>query len=124
MYTLADGQCVQEKGKECGKRKDMEYKINRENGITNRGNLTRLKKLMKRAQKGETITLGFLGGSITQGVWQVSQICATLIVCILGGARRFHNQNLYISMRESEEPIRSLVWLVSRMICLVPIRIL
>ena len=44
----------------------MEYKINRENGITNRGNLTRLKKLMKRAQKGETITLGFLGGSITQ----------------------------------------------------------
>lgn len=45
----------------------MEYKINRENGITNRGNLTRLKKLMKRAQKGETITLGFLGGSITQG---------------------------------------------------------
>lgn len=45
----------------------MEFQINKENGIANRGNLDRLKKLMKRAQAGESLTLGFLGGSITQG---------------------------------------------------------
>lgn len=38
-----------------------------ENGIANRGNLARLKQLMHRAKNGEKITLGFLGGSITQG---------------------------------------------------------
>lgn len=45
----------------------MKYQVNMENGIANRGNLKRLKELMKRAQAGETLTLGFLGGSITQG---------------------------------------------------------
>ena len=45
----------------------MSYEINRENGIANRGNWSRLKKLMQRAKAGESLTLGFLGGSITQG---------------------------------------------------------
>ncbi len=35
-------------------------------GITNVGNLTRFAKAMKKAQAGEPITVGFLGGSITQ----------------------------------------------------------
>lgn len=37
------------------------------NGIVNRGNWCRIKKVMERAKAGEKITLGFLGGSITQG---------------------------------------------------------
>ena len=45
----------------------MKYQVNMENGIANRGNLDRMKKLMKRAQAGEALTIGFLGGSITQG---------------------------------------------------------
>lgn len=45
----------------------MAYKINMENALSNRGNWSRLKQLMKRAQAGEKLTLGFLGGSITQG---------------------------------------------------------
>lgn len=31
------------------------------------GDYDRLKQLMKRAECGDTITIGFLGGSITQG---------------------------------------------------------
>jgi lysophospholipase L1-like esterase len=45
----------------------MGYEIKYENGIANRGNVSRLKKVMQRAEAGEKITLGFLGGSITQG---------------------------------------------------------
>lgn len=45
----------------------MGYEINYENGISNRGNLTRIKSVMKRAMAGEKIVLGFLGGSITHG---------------------------------------------------------
>lgn len=41
--------------------------VNREAGIVNRGNLFRMKKLMKRALKGEKLVIGFIGGSITQG---------------------------------------------------------
>ncbi len=41
--------------------------IDKEAGILNRGNLTRLKGFMNRAAKGERITVGFIGGSITQG---------------------------------------------------------
>ncbi len=36
-------------------------------GICNRGNLYRLKQVMKRAVNGEELTIGFIGGSITQG---------------------------------------------------------
>ena len=45
----------------------MAVNLQPENGIVNRGNQDRIKKVMKRAQAGEKITLGFLGGSITQG---------------------------------------------------------
>lgn len=54
----------------------MKFQINMENGIANRGNLTRMKKLMKRAQAGEALTIGFLGGSITQGsLSSTPQLC-------------------------------------------------
>lgn len=43
------------------------YGIDYKDGIVNRGNLGRLKKCMERAQQGEKLTLGFIGGSITQG---------------------------------------------------------
>lgn len=45
----------------------MTYKINRDNGIAYRGNCDRMKKLMRRATAGEQLTIGFIGGSITQG---------------------------------------------------------
>lgn len=38
-----------------------------EKGIVNRGNQSRIKNVFKRALAGEKLTLGFLGGSITQG---------------------------------------------------------
>ena len=43
------------------------YEIEYERGIANRGNQARLKKVMDRAIRGEKLTIGFLGGSITQG---------------------------------------------------------
>lgn len=45
----------------------MGYEIHAENGWVNRGNLYRMKQLMKRAKAGDRMTLAFLGGSITQG---------------------------------------------------------
>lgn len=45
----------------------MNIKVNYEASVANRGNQARLKAVLKRAQKGEKLTLGFLGGSITQG---------------------------------------------------------
>lgn len=45
----------------------MGYVIRAEKGAVNRGNWYRIKECMKRAQKGESIKVGFLGGSITQG---------------------------------------------------------
>lgn len=38
-----------------------------EKAIANRGNLERLKRVMKRAEAGEKLTIGYLGGSITMG---------------------------------------------------------
>lgn len=35
--------------------------------IANRGNFERIKKAMRKAQAGDTVVLGFIGGSITQG---------------------------------------------------------
>lgn len=46
---------------------DITGNVYYENGIVNRGNLTRLSGIMKRARAGEALTIGFLGGSITQG---------------------------------------------------------
>ena len=45
----------------------MEYHIQTEKGMINRGNWNRIKKCMRRAREGKAITTGFLGGSITQG---------------------------------------------------------
>ena len=45
----------------------MGYDIHAEKGFVNRGNLYRMKELMRRARQGDRITLAFLGGSITQG---------------------------------------------------------
>ena len=45
----------------------MGYEIHVEKGWVNRGNLYRIKELMRRAEKGDRMTLAFLGGSITQG---------------------------------------------------------
>lgn len=48
-------------------RKSAGNVIDKEAGILNRGNLTRLKNFLNRAAKGERLTVGFIGGSITQG---------------------------------------------------------
>ena len=45
----------------------MKYQVNLENAIANQGNLYRLKQLMERAQKGDKLKIGFIGGSITMG---------------------------------------------------------
>lgn len=45
----------------------MGYNINFDNGMMNFGDFTRIKKAMAKALKGEPVTVGFLGGSITQG---------------------------------------------------------
>ncbi|MCM1105224.1 MAG: SGNH/GDSL hydrolase family protein [Clostridium sp.] len=45
----------------------MAYQIQTEKGLVNRGNWYRMKECMRRAEGGDRITIGFLGGSITQG---------------------------------------------------------
>ena len=45
----------------------MAYHIDFTKGFINEGNLYRIKKCMKKAQKGGRVTIAFLGGSITQG---------------------------------------------------------
>ncbi|MCD7726466.1 MAG: SGNH/GDSL hydrolase family protein [Clostridiales bacterium] len=45
----------------------MGYSIDARQGWVHRGNLYRMKELMKRAEQGDRMTLAFLGGSITQG---------------------------------------------------------
>lgn len=59
----------------------MEYQIDREKGIANVGNLERLKEVFARAERGERMTLGFLGGSITQGsLSSTPQTCYAYLV--------------------------------------------
>ena len=44
-------------------------------------NLARLKECMKRAERGEHLTLGFLGGSITEGSLSSSpEMCYAYLV--------------------------------------------
>lgn len=43
------------------------YGIDCRKGVMNKGNLYRIERVMKKAMRGEDITVGFLGGSITQG---------------------------------------------------------
>lgn len=45
----------------------MGYHVDTGAGFVYRGNLYRMKELMRRAKQGDRITLAFLGGSITQG---------------------------------------------------------
>ncbi|MDE7476492.1 MAG: SGNH/GDSL hydrolase family protein [Lachnospiraceae bacterium] len=43
------------------------YGIDCVKGVLNRGNLYRIERAMKKAMHGEAVTVGFIGGSITQG---------------------------------------------------------
>lgn len=43
------------------------YGIDLKKGVLNKGKLSRIERVMKKAMEGEDITVGFLGGSITQG---------------------------------------------------------
>lgn len=43
------------------------YEIDLKRGVANRGNLYRISCAMKKAMDGKPVTVGFLGGSITQG---------------------------------------------------------
>lgn len=45
----------------------MGYYVPAEKGFVSRGNLYRMKELMRKAEQGDRMTLAFLGGSITQG---------------------------------------------------------
>lgn len=45
----------------------LEQSINYEAGISNTGDLSRLYQFIRRAQRGESLKIAFLGGSITQG---------------------------------------------------------
>ena len=45
----------------------MVYYLERDKGMIHRGNWHRIKECMKKARQGQEITIGFLGGSITQG---------------------------------------------------------
>ncbi len=44
-----------------------EYKAMLDKSLLNRGNLNRLQKAIAKAKRGEDVTIGFIGGSITQG---------------------------------------------------------
>lgn len=55
--------------------------VNFENGMMNTGDFTRIKKAMGKAMRGEEITVGFLGGSITQGcLSSVHETCYAYLV--------------------------------------------
>lgn len=55
--------------------------INFEKGIMNLGDFTRIKNAMRKAESGESITVGFLGGSITQGcLSSVPETCYAYLV--------------------------------------------
>ncbi|MCC8105618.1 MAG: GDSL-type esterase/lipase family protein [Clostridiales bacterium] len=57
------------------------YDINREAGIVNRGNEERLKAVMRRAAAGDKLTVGFIGGSITNGsLSSTPQTCYAYLV--------------------------------------------
>lgn len=59
----------------------MGYVIKAEKGAVNRGNWYRIKECMKRAQKGESLKIGFLGGSITQGcLSSIPETCYAYLV--------------------------------------------
>lgn len=59
----------------------MEYQVKFDQGMINRGNWKKIKECMKKAERGEAITTGFLGGSITQGsLSSTPQTCYAYLV--------------------------------------------
>lgn len=57
------------------------YNINYSNAEVNRGNYHRIKECFRKAELGESITVGFLGGSITQGARSsVPETCYAYLV--------------------------------------------
>lgn len=57
------------------------YSINFSNAEVNRGNYHRIKECFRKAELGESITVGFLGGSITQGARSsVPETCYAYLV--------------------------------------------
>lgn len=53
-----------------GRKKEMDFKITEDmfkKSLVNKGDVSRISKLIDKAEKGEDITVAFLGGSITQG---------------------------------------------------------
>ncbi len=60
----------------------MNIKLNYEASVANRGNQARIKKVFQRGKKGEKLTIGFLGGSITQGSLATEpEFCYAYRVC-------------------------------------------
>lgn len=58
-----------------------EYHIHPERGLIHGGNWSRIKECMKKAERGEKVTVGFLGGSITQGcLSSVPETCYAYLV--------------------------------------------
>ena len=54
------------------------YGIDCSRGVMNRGNLYRIERAMRKAMRGEHVTVGFLGGSITQGCLSSAQLMLRL----------------------------------------------
>lgn len=70
-------------GETAGTFRNLEASSREERGIARGGNLSRLYNVMKRAEAGEFITIGFIGGSITEGTGSsdkvydyVGRVCA------------------------------------------------
>lgn len=49
------------------RRTEGKWNLDYEAAVANRGNLARIQSVLRRAAQGEKLTIGFLGGSITQG---------------------------------------------------------
>lgn len=98
--------------------------IEYERGISNPGNLYRMKNLMARAEAGETLNIGFLGGSITQGcLASTPELCYAYRV-FQWWEKHFRRQSFIISMPESVERHRILEPPVQSPICFRMSRIL
>lgn len=77
--------------------------IEYERGISNPGNLYRMKKLMARAEAGETLNIGFLVVRSRRDVLHPHRSCVMLTAYFSGGRKHFRRQNFIISMPESVE---------------------
>lgn len=88
-----------------------------ESAVTNRGNLARIKELFGRARRGERLTLGFLGGSITQGFCASGRSSVMQDVYTTGGKRPFPRRNLSSGMQESVQPTLSSAVPGQKVIC-------